>query len=368
MTGPGVDQAGGDLAGKSVVQTGLVAADAGVDVLCPARSRFVDEIRVRKERARHAHHVGVALGQHGLGHVGRVDAVGGHQRDAHLALELFRHPGERGARHLGGDGGNARLVPADAGVQDGDASLFERLRELDHFLGGGAAFDQVEHGQAEDDDEAGAYAFAGAAHDFQREADAVLVAAAPLVVAVVGVGGDEFVDQVALGAHDLDAVVAGALGQRRGVGIVVDRLAHLLATQRVRAERADRRLDRAGRHQFGVVGVAAEVEDLHADLAAGVVHGLGDDLVFRGLLRRRHRRATGHGAATFVGGNAAGHDQAHATAGALGVEGRHALEALRGFLQANVHRSHQHPVLEGGEAQVQGREHAGVSGHEHSLR
>jgi hypothetical protein len=28
------------------------------------------------------------------------------------------------------------------------------------------------------------------------------------------VGGDELVDQVALGAHDLHAVVAGTLGQR----------------------------------------------------------------------------------------------------------------------------------------------------------
>jgi hypothetical protein len=34
------------------------------------------------------------------------------------------------------------------------------------------------------------------------------------VVALVGLRRDELVDQVALGAHDLDAVVAGLLRQR----------------------------------------------------------------------------------------------------------------------------------------------------------
>jgi hypothetical protein len=39
-------------------------------------------------------------------------------------------------------------------------------------------------------------------------------AAAPAVVAVVGLRRDELVDQVALGAHDLDAVVVGELAHR----------------------------------------------------------------------------------------------------------------------------------------------------------
>ena len=43
----------------------------------------------------------------------------------------------------------------------------------------------------------------------------LLERAAPLVVAVVGLRRDELVDEVALGAHDLDAVVAGALRERR---------------------------------------------------------------------------------------------------------------------------------------------------------
>jgi hypothetical protein len=139
------------------------------------RSSFAHKLGVGQEGARHAHHVGHAVGQHLLGHLGRVDAVGGHQRNAHLAFELLRHPGKGRARHLGGNGGNARLVPANAGVEDGDARFFQCLRQLHHFFLRRAAFDQVEHGQAEDDDEVGAHPGAGAAHDLQREADAVFI-------------------------------------------------------------------------------------------------------------------------------------------------------------------------------------------------
>jgi hypothetical protein len=46
---------------------------------------------------------------------------------------------------------------------------------------------------------------------------------------------------------------------------------------------------------------------------------------------------------------------------ALGVEGGHALEAVGRLFQAHVHRAHEHAVLQGGEAQVQGREHGGVA-------
>ena len=57
-----------------------------------------------------------------------------------------------------------------------------------------------------------------------------------------------------------------------------------------------------------------------------------------------------------------------ATPGALGVEGRHAREAVLGLLQPHVHGAHEHAVLEGGKAQVQGREHVGKGGHGGSLK
>ena len=64
----------------------------------------------------------------------------------------------------------------------------------------------------------------------------------------------------------------------------------------------------AGRHQFGVVGVAAEVED-PACRSCRRRHGLTGDDVFRGLRRVVVIAATGRRGGHVRWGNAAGHDQ-----------------------------------------------------------
>ncbi len=363
VAGTRVDQAGGDLAAEGVVQAGLVAADAGVDLIGPAGGGLVDEVGVGQQRARHRHHVRLTRGQDLLAHFRRVDAVGGDQRQLDLALELFGDPGEGGTRHAGGDGRDAGFVPADAGVDDGRAGGLDGLGQLDHFFKRRATIDQVQHGQAVDDDEVGAHGFAHLAHDLDREAHAVGVGAAVLVGALVGARGDELVDQVALGAHDLDTVVACDLGHLGAVGEVVDGALDLFGGQLARGHRGDRGLDGAGADQAGVVGVATEVQDLQGDLAAGFVHGSCHHLVLLGFFERGQAGATGVGAAVVVGGDAAGHHQGHATAGALGVEGSHALEAVLGFFQANVHGAHQHAVFQRGEAQVQGGKQVRVGAH-----
>ena len=362
MASAGIHQAGGDLARKGVVQAGLVAANAGVDVLRPPGSCLIHKLRVGQEGPRHAHHVSLAAGEDVFCHIRGVDAVGGHQWNADLALELLGHPGKGGARHLGGNGGNAGLVPANAGVQNRHARRFQRLRQLHHFVLRGAAFDQIKHRQAEDDDEVLAHPRARAAHDLQRKADAVLVAAAVLVIALVGLCGDEFVDEVALRAHDFHTVIARALRQGCGVGVVLDRLLHFLGGQCLGGKRADGGFEGAGGHQLRVVGVAAKVQDLHANFAACVMHGLRYHPVLVGLGLRSHGRAAGHGPARFVGGNAAGHDQAHAALGPLGVKRRHALKAIGRFFQPHVHGAHEYAVFQRGKAQVQRGQQVGVRG------
>ena len=364
VAGARVHQAGGDLAAKGVVQTGLVAANAGVDLVGLACSGLLNEEWVSQKRPRHRDHVAKAFCQKLLRHLGGVDAVGGHQRNAHLAHELLGDPRKRGARHLGGNGGNTRLVPADAGVDEGGSGCLYGLGELNHLVLRGAAFNQVEHREAVNDDEVGAHPFARAAHDFHRETNAVLVAAAPFIVALVGASGYEFVEQVAFGAHDFHTVVAGRLRQRGAVHKVGDGLAHLLGAQRVGTKGVDGRLQGAGRDQVRVVSVAAKVENLHGDFAARLVHRVGHHLMVLGLFWRGHASAAGHGAARIVGGNAAGHDQAHAACGALGIKRRHALETVLGFFKTHVHGAHDHPVAQGGKAQIKGLEQVGVSRHE----
>ena len=180
---------------------------------------------------------------------------------------------------------------------------------------------------------------------------------------MVGVGGDKFIDQVALRTHDLDAVVARALRQACRAHKVFNGLLYLFGGERVRAKGVDRRLDGAGRHQLGVVGVAAKVQYLHANLATCLVHRLGHYLVFLGFFRRGHAGAAGHGAGTVVGRNAACDHQTHAATRALGIKRGHALKAVFGLLQADVHRAHEHAVFQCGEAQVQRAEHQGVCSH-----
>ena len=207
-----------------MVQAGLVAADTSVDFVRTAFSRFAHKVGIGQKGPGHGDHIGHALCEYLLCHFGRVDSVGGHQRYADFAFELGRHPRKGGAGHLGGYGGNARLMPADTGVQNRHPSEFERLRQLHHFGQGRSAFHQVQHGQSEYHNEIGPYRLPNAAHDLQREADAVFVAATPGVFALVGLAGDKFIDEIAFRAHDLHAIVASALGQRGAARIVCNGL------------------------------------------------------------------------------------------------------------------------------------------------
>ena len=57
-------------------------------------------------------------------------------------------------------------------------------------------------------------------------------------------------------------------------------------------------------------------------------------------------------AALFVGRNTTGDNHANATRGALGVEGRHALEAIGHLLKTRVHRAHDRSVFDGGKTEI----------------
>ncbi len=59
-----VDKAGSFFVDKYVVETGLVAADAGVDLVCALLHCFLHEVRVRQKGSRHAHHVRLAYTAH----------------------------------------------------------------------------------------------------------------------------------------------------------------------------------------------------------------------------------------------------------------------------------------------------------------
>lgn len=60
MAGAGVNEAGGDFADEDLVQTRLVTADAGVDLIRTTALRFGEQFGIREERTRHRDHIGVA--------------------------------------------------------------------------------------------------------------------------------------------------------------------------------------------------------------------------------------------------------------------------------------------------------------------
>ena len=106
-------------------------------------------------------------------------------------------------------------------------------------------------------------------------------------------------------------------------------------------------------HKVGVVGVAAEVQDLQGDAPTSFVNGVGDDAVLRRFLRRRELRATWIRPRLIVGCDPARHDQRHTTAGTLGVKRSHPIEAVLGFLQPDVHGTHEHSVRRCDESKVE---------------
>ena len=360
MASTWVDQAAGQLATKGVVQTGLVTTDAGVDLIAATLGRFVDEVWVSEEWTRHGDHVSVTLSQHLLGHFRGVDAVGGDQRNTDLAAQLGGDLGERGARHLGGDGRNTRFVPADAGIDQGRAGFFDGFGQQDDLVPGAAAFNQIQHRQAIDDDEVRADGLTYATDDLHRQTHAVLVATAPTVGTVVGVGGEELVNEITFRPHDLHTVVLGLLGQHGAGDEILDLLLDAFLVQLFRLERIDRRLNGARRYRFRAVGVATGVENLHADLAVRSVHGAGHDLVLFGFFRGGQLGCAGIHTTLIVRANTTGDHQANATTGTLGEIRRHALKTIRFFFQPGVHRAHQGAVLQRGEAQIKRGQQIGV--------
>ncbi|MNE04451.1 hypothetical protein D3C80_969840 [compost metagenome] len=183
---------------------------------------------------------------------------------------------------------------------------------------------------------------------------------------MVGVGGEELVDEVALGTHDLDAVVLGGLGQYRTIDEILNLLLDTFLVQLFRLERVDRRLNGAGRYLLGAIGITTGVEDLHADLAARLVHCAGHDRVFLGFFYGRQFGRTGIHPTLFVRANATGNHQADATPGALGEVGGHTLETARLLFEASVHRPHQGAVAQGSKAKVERGQQVRVvsSGHD----
>ena len=244
-------------------------------------------------------------------------------------------------------------MPADAGIDDRRACRLDRLCERDDLVPGAAALDEIEHRQPIDNDELRADGFARAAHDRDRESNAIEKRAAPLVVAKIGLRRDELVDQVTLGAHDLDAVVARLLRELRAADVRGDRPLDPPARQRARTKWSDRRFHTRRRNRQRVIRIAPGVQYLQRDLAAVGVDRIGDQSMLAHLPGKRKLRGARLEPACKIGRDAAGDDEPYAALRPRRIERRELVEAVRRLLEPGMHRAHQHAVGERREAEVQ---------------
>jgi hypothetical protein len=215
--------------------------------------------------------------------------------------------------------------------------------------------------------------------DLEQEATAVLAAAAVRVGALVAARVQELREQVAVGGVQLDAIGAAGNGALRriderlaGAGEVagIHRFRHRVRLHAFgvgpdRAGRGDRRRRdelRAGR-QVRRVADAADVHQLHEQVRAFAVHGVGD-LPPAGTLFGAEQ-AGDAGVAEAVRTRRGAFADHEAGAGALAVVLRHQRIGHVGQRARTGHRRHRDAVLQGQAGAGQGlgqRVHREVSG------
>ncbi len=223
-------------------------------------------------------------------------------------------------------------MPADAAVDESGASGLDGLGQQHNFVPTAAIRDQVDDGQPVNQDEVGANGLARAADNFDRQAYAVGVVAAPFVAALIGVGDEELVDEITFAAHDLDTVIASIACQQCAADKSADLPLYAGSAELARGEGRNRALDARRRHAQRVVAIAAGVQDLQRNLAALQVDGICHLLVAPCCARAGQHAGERFGPAGDVGRKAACHHQADAAARPLGKVGRHRREVLAPIL------------------------------------
>ena len=105
-------------------------------------------------------------------------------------------------------------MPADTRIDDCRAGSLDGFGQHHRLFPAAAVGNQVNHGQAINDDEVFAHCLPGALDNLNGQAHALCVVATPLIGALVGVCDQELVDEIAFRSHDLNAVVASLSCER----------------------------------------------------------------------------------------------------------------------------------------------------------
>ena len=182
-------------------------------------------------------------------------------------------------------------------VQEGEVAAAELAGDVQPGVGALGVLGAVERADRgdPDGDAVGGPGVDDGVGDLEHQPGAVGQRAAVLVGALVAVGGEELVQQVAVGAVDLDEVEAGLAGVDGRAAEVLEQPRDLVEPERPRGRAADPGRAAvlaahggavavgpvARRHRQvavveGLVRDPADVPQLGGDQAAGLVHGVGD--------------------------------------------------------------------------------------------
>ena len=251
-------------------------------------------------------------------------------------------------------------MPANPGIDDGGSCPLNGLAQRHDLIPGLATLDQVQHGQPVDNDEFRPNSFAHTADNLHGQAHTVLVRATPLVRSLVGPLTQKLVDEIAFGAHHLDAIITRKFGELRGTDEIVDLTFNPFRGKGAGLERADRRFGCRRRDNQRLVAITPCVQDLHTDLAACLMHRTGHMTMQKSRCPIVHGRGKRGQLPNQIGRETARHHEPHATFCALGKVPRELVDVPEPVFQARVHGPHQHSVLKFSEAEIQGFQKVGI--------
>jgi hypothetical protein len=267
-----------------VADAGLVAADAGADVVDPVSRRLARHRRVADHRPGHAAHVGLAGGYHGLGLLRLVDPA----RDQYRDIDRLLHRGgkwrnigaldEHRRHYVGRRAELGRTSSDDVDVVERRGQSGDRLQRL-RFLQPLRVL--LVAGYAQADDKIIANCFSNLINNFTEKSQAIFEATAIFVIPDVHMGIEELRRQVAVAGDDLDPVDPGLLHPPRARAIALDDLPddRLGQSPRNAAEPVAGR-DRGGvgdrdRAVLGFKDFSPRMEQLREDLRAVGMHRPG---------------------------------------------------------------------------------------------
>ena len=223
VPGTRIDHARRRALGEDIVQACLITADTGVDTVGPVFANLARERRISEERSGHGDKIRRALSKQQLARFGHIEAIRRDDRNRDSTLDVFDCETPGGARHGAGDGRDCRLVPANARVEQVNASVLQRARIGRGLSARHPAVDQVNGRNPEDDEESFACRRPDCPDGVDRQSNAVVERSAEFVVTRVGERGRELVKKVALGTHDFNAVIARLSCHGRGLRNGFDR-------------------------------------------------------------------------------------------------------------------------------------------------